>query len=256
MSLHSKGRMSNALRILSLLVALVVPSVASADPFDDAYNAGETAFGSKDYGKARAEFQRAYDLRHEPIVLYNIAQTYRFEGDSKQAIEYYRRFLAESNTAIDLRQKSESYIKDLEAKLAGTAKPSDNAVVQPPPTKPVEPGPQLPIAADERKRRIPLGSKIAAGVTGVGLISALVFTKIGIDAEKDLKNNPNATQADADKVERDQNLINISWGITGAAAITAVVIYFAAPGYATDTKNVAIAPNRDGGWSAAFTARF
>lgn len=67
--------------------------------------------------------------------------------------------------------------------------------------------------------------------------------------------NPDATQKDADKVERDQHLINITWGITGAA-ITAVVIYFAAPSYATDTKNIAIAPNRDGGWSAAVTARF
>jgi tetratricopeptide (TPR) repeat protein len=254
--------MTALLRYLLLVIVMSASTIATAqpDPFDTAYAAGEKLFGEKKYAEARAEFQKAFDIRQEPILLYNIAQTYRFQSDAKQAIEWFRRYLAASNTAIELREKSEKFIAELEASAKPT--PPDSPITQPPVTNPANPNPTTPttpspIDEGARKRRIPLGSKIAAGVTGVGLISALVFTKLGLDAEKDLKNpDTNPMQSDANKVERYQNLINVSWGVTGAAAITAVVIYFAAPSYATDRNNVVIAPNRDGGWSAALTARF
>jgi hypothetical protein len=108
------------------------------------------------------------------------------------------------------------------------------------------------------RRKIPLGSKIAAGVAGAGLISAVVWTKIGLADESDFKNHRamgTATRSEADRVERDQNLINLSWGVTGAAAITAVVIYFVAPAYTTDTKSAMVVPT-DGGIVASFARRF
>ncbi len=79
--------MTNAFRCLILLAFIAVPSMARADPFDDSMDAGELAFKNKDYPKARAEFQKAYDIRPEPLPIYNIAQTYRFEGNAKRAIE-------------------------------------------------------------------------------------------------------------------------------------------------------------------------
>lgn len=252
--------MIQILRCVLMLVVLCLASPAFADEYVDIMNHGTELFRAKDYVKARAEYERAYNLSKNPDALFSIAQTYRYEGKFKEAIEAYKRFLADSQAAQDLRTEAEAYLKESETRQKAIDDANKTVVVPPPPqeTKPQETKPQetKPVGSSERKRRIPLGSKIAAGVTGVGLISALVFTKIGLDAEKDLKGNPNATEADANKVERDQNLINISWGVTGAAAITAVVIYFAAPSYATDQKNIAIAPNRDGGWSAAFTARF
>lgn len=116
-----------------------------------------------------------------------------------------------------------------------------------------------PAEGGPRNRRIPLGSKIAAAATGVGLVTSIVLTKIGLSAEsdfKELRDQGMATQADADKVSRDQNLINVSWGLTGAAAVTAVVIYFVAPSYSTDRKSVVIARPRDGGWTAGLIGRF
>jgi hypothetical protein len=123
-----------------------------------------------------------------------------------------------------------------------------------PPSTPVDtPKDTAPV----RARRIPLASKIAAGVAGAGLVESIVVTKLGLDAESDFKAlGRGATQADSDRVQRYQNLINISWGITAAAAATSVVVYFVAPSYATEGKSVAIAPSRDGGMSVTYTGRF
>lgn len=266
--------MNVSLRCLVLFALISIQGIAFADPFDDAMDAGEAAFTNKEYAKARAEFQRAYDIRAEPLAIYNIAQTYRFENNTTKAIEYYKKYKAESAAAEDLRAKADKYIQDLEeaerrageqrkAKLENGPKNPDRTPAEVP-KPPITQEPSLTVGQPGQagqtdvvhKRRVPLGSKIAAGITGLGLISALVFTKLGLDAEDDLKNNTMPTQEDADNVERYQNLINISWGVTGAAAITAVVIYFAAPSYSTDKRNIAIAPNRDGGWTAALTMRF
>ncbi|MFN0253230.1 MAG: hypothetical protein ACKV2T_40540, partial [Kofleriaceae bacterium] len=258
-----RGIMTTIVRNALLTLSLGLTAVAYAGEFDVAYDAGNAAFDAKDYAKARAEFLKAYDLRPEPIILYNIAQTYRLEGNSKMAIDYYRRYLAESKDAEDLRKKAEDHVQTLEAIEKKRAEENDkkpDGAVEVPRDKPTgndTPPPAEPPPSDvQRKRTIPLGSKIAAGVTGVGVIVSIILTKRGIDKEEDLKNNPMATEADAKDVESAQNLINISWGITAAAAISTVVIYFAAPSYATDSKNVAIVPNRDGGFSAAFTTRF
>lgn len=246
--------MTNVLRtIVLVLVCLTTP--AFADEFDDTINRGTALFNNKDYAMARGEYLRAYDLRKDPQALFAIAQTYRYEGNFKEAIAWYNKFLADSQVAQDLRTEAEAYLKEsvTRQKAIDDAK-SNTQIPEPVITTPT---PASPTQEDVvRTRSIPLGSKIAAGVTCAGLISALVFTKLGLSAEKDLKNNPNPMEKDADRVERFQNLINVSWGITGAAAITAVVIYFAAPSYSTDSRNVVIAPAADGGWSAAFTGRF
>jgi tetratricopeptide (TPR) repeat protein len=242
------------------------PTPAPASGFKDTYDRGTAHFNAKEFAKARIAYLAAYDMQPDPTILFAIAQTYRYEGNYKEAIDWYKKFLADSQAAQDLRTEAQSYLSESETRQ----KALDDAKKKAAESGPKEPdgrpatvatpngaqvSPPGPVDQGERKRRIPLGSKIAAGVTGVGLISALVFTKLGLDAEKDVK-LPGATDEDADKVERYQNLINISWGVTGAAAITAVVIYFAAPSYSTDSRNVVIAPNRDGGWSAAFTKRF
>jgi hypothetical protein len=82
-----------------------------------------------------------------------------------------------------------------------------------------------------------------------------VFTILGVGAERDLAGDPRATKADADRVERYQDLINLSIGITAAAAVTSVVLYFATPSYSTDRRTLAVAPVRDG-WGAFVVGRF
>ena len=256
--------MTRPVRSLAIVLLVCAAAPAFADAVKDAYDRAMAAFHAKDYAKSRSEFLVAHDLRPEPVFLFGVAQTYRYEGNYKQAIDYYRRYLQQSQLSADLRGEAEAHIARLETELQRIADEKRKAAAAGPkepdgkPATIIEPPLNLPLPARAEPppdRRIPLGSKIAAGVTGAALVGALVFTKLGLDAEQDLKNNPMATQADIDRVERYQNLINVSWGLTGAAAATAVILYFAAPSYATD-RAVVVAPLRDGGWAASLKGRF
>src|ERR1041384_1381369 len=108
--------MTNSLRSIVLFTALsAVSATAQADVFYDTYQRGLAAFKARDYTEARSEFLRAYDLRPEPIILFNVAQTYRLELHAEQALIYYRRFLAESKISEDLRDEAQAYVTALEA---------------------------------------------------------------------------------------------------------------------------------------------
>jgi tetratricopeptide (TPR) repeat protein len=225
-------------------------------------------FTKKDFAKARSEFLAAYALKDEPTVLFAIAQTYRFEGNYKEAIDWYKKFLADSQAAQDLRTEAQTYLSEAEArqraldearrKIAETGPTEADGKPAKMPTgsttTPASPVRREPV--DRHERRIPLGSKIAAGAAGVGLVVSIVLTKRGLDVEREFKDlGVAATKADADRVERHEDLINLSWGLTAAAAVTSVALYFVAPRRASHRK-VVIAPSHDGGWTAAFTGRF
>lgn len=259
--------------LVFLLLVISAPALAQPADFRATYERGMDQFKKKEFAKARTDFLAAYALQSEPTVLFAIAQTYRFEGNYKEAIDWYKKFLADSQAAQDLRNEAQTYLTESQSRqqeieeaarkaaATGPTEPDGKPAKMPTTTLSTLPGstPSIPEDAQpHRTRRIPLGSKIAAGVAGAGLITALVVTKLGLDAEHHFKDlGRDATQADADHVERYQNLINLSWGVTAAAAATSVVIYFVAPSYATESKRIAIAPNTgDRGWSATFTGRF
>src|SRR5688572_15133693 len=82
---HVRMIMPKLLPSFVLCAALCSSTLVRADAFTDAYQAGVTSLADKDYSKARAEFLRAYDLRPEPSLLFNVAQTYRFESNVKEA---------------------------------------------------------------------------------------------------------------------------------------------------------------------------
>ncbi len=272
--------MTHPIRALILFALLCVPATVVADPFYDSYERGLAAFKASDYPGARAEFVKAYDLRAEPLVLFNIAQCYRLEQDPEQAIVFYRRFLAESKIAQDLREEAQRHVDDLEAqqqarnaqrRIEADAGPKeqDGSTVTMPPSPPIERRPATHPVTDapkpasaassvevERRRRVPTASKIALGIGGASAAGGIVLGILGKRAESKLQGDPNATQADADRVERYETAINVSWGIAAAATITSVIVYFVAPTYNSDRTSVVVAPDRSGGWVASVSASF
>jgi hypothetical protein len=58
------------------------------------FDAGERAYNLGDFNKAVELFKKAYEEWPEPAFLFNVAQTYRQSGDCKQALFFYKRFLA------------------------------------------------------------------------------------------------------------------------------------------------------------------
>jgi hypothetical protein len=84
------------LGIVSLVVTLLVGSVARADPALDAqarrlYQAGMTHFQLEEYEVAIQLWQQGFKMKPAPEFLYNIAQAYRLS--SERAAVYYQKYL-------------------------------------------------------------------------------------------------------------------------------------------------------------------
>lgn len=116
-------RRSEFLRCISLAVVLAVHHVPSAhadgsedrvDSYRDAVRRGAELFRSADYDEAREHFQRAYRLHPAPILLFNIASTYRRQRRHNDALRFYRRFVSAADTAEPRRRLALETIAHLE----------------------------------------------------------------------------------------------------------------------------------------------
>jgi len=268
--------MSNLLRTIILFALLcALSTTATADAFYEAYQRGLAAFKAKNYTDARSEFLRAYDLRPEPIILFNVAQTYRLELDSQQALIYYRRFLAESRIAEDLRDEAQAYVAGLEAeqkardqrkKLDADAGPKERdgtpVKVMPPPMDhrsplssvviPSEPAndstrPTTQVSEWSTKRRF------AIGIAAAGALALGTGTVLGVMAKT--KQNDAHTlcmdpQLACDGWRQANDLVrsghalaidaNVAFGIGAVAAVTAGVLWFT--GASESHHRVAVEP--------------
>lgn len=69
------------------------PQQAEADRH---FKSGVTLFGEQKFAEALAEFERAYELSPNSIVLYNMATCHRELSHYAEAVKLYNRFLAET----------------------------------------------------------------------------------------------------------------------------------------------------------------
>lgn len=63
---------------------------------DRHFKSGVTLFGEQKFAEALAEFERAYELSPNPIVLYNMASCHRELSHYADAVRLYNRFLTET----------------------------------------------------------------------------------------------------------------------------------------------------------------
>lgn len=80
------------------------------------YEEGTKAFNLGEFSRAIAEFKAAYNAKPDPLLLYNIAQSYRLAGDSAQALFFYRSFLRNMPDAPN-RKEIEGRIRALEKQV-------------------------------------------------------------------------------------------------------------------------------------------
>lgn len=120
------------------------------------YEEGTKAFNLGEFPRAIAEFKAAYNAKDDPSLLYNIAQSFRLQGDAAQAIFFYRSYLRNMPSTPN-RREVEGRIRALEKQLEEQKKadqkmeattpvvvPPAAAVTAPPavapvPVQPVEP---------------------------------------------------------------------------------------------------------------------
>lgn len=96
------------------------------------YEEGTKAFNLGEFPRAIAEFKAAYNVKDDPSLLYNIAQSFRLQGDTTQAIFFYRSFLRNMPNTPNHREV-EGRIRALEKQLDDQKKEAPAPVVAPPP---------------------------------------------------------------------------------------------------------------------------
>src|SRR5437763_9896331 len=132
--------------IVALTVGMSAP--AMAQDFEAAgkhFSAAQEAFGATPFKTAAVEFEAAYGITKDPVLLYNVAESYEKAGDGKKAVASYKAYLREQPQAAD-KAEVQKRIKAIDAKggkLANQSAPGDNPPTTAP-TAPPTPPPTLP----------------------------------------------------------------------------------------------------------------
>lgn len=149
------------------------------------HDAGRENYLAGRYALAITEFEAAYALLPEPILLYNLAQAHRKNGSPDKALLFYQRYLAAAPRARD-RGEVEEKIRDLEAEMSRTSpapqapavvtatQPAQDLTYRPPPP----PSPAPPTAA----KSLPASEVIRAHETSRGLDQHRLRAQLSIGA--------------------------------------------------------------------------
>lgn len=126
---------------LSILLGLGAAAPARADDAASArehYQKGTSFYDLGRYADAIKEFEAAYEIKNDPALLYNLAQSHRLAGNSEQALHFYRTYLRYVPNAKN-RAEIEDRIKQLEQLVA-----QKNATQTTPPLQAIPPGGTAP----------------------------------------------------------------------------------------------------------------
>jgi tetratricopeptide (TPR) repeat protein len=158
--------------LLAFLLAFLTFGVAAPARADDAASArehrvkGTSYFDLGKYPEAIKEFEAAYQLKNDPALLYDLAQSNRLAGNSEQALRFYRTYLRYVPKVAN-RDKIEDRIRQLDQLVA-----QKNAAQTAPPTEAIpanEPAPGTtapPPAAAPPPEPAPSAPEPAPGMTG------------------------------------------------------------------------------------------
>jgi len=152
--------MINRGTLLALLI-VALPAVASADlpsgaeanrQAREAFAQGSRAFDLGEWDKAIEAWQKGYEIKPDPVFLYNIAQAQRLTERYDKAIFFYRSYLRNSPNAKN-RAEVEDRIAQIELlmkqKKATTESPPNSPLPPPgnhPPPPPTRTPPQVATA--------------------------------------------------------------------------------------------------------------
>ena len=121
---------------LSVAVGFVIALFSTPTRADDRsvarehYQKGTKLFDLGQFDDAIREYEAAYQVKDDPVLLYNIAQAHRLAGHHERAIFFYKSFLRRMPKAPNR--------EDVMQKIADLQKQLDHL---PAPAKPVEPEP-------------------------------------------------------------------------------------------------------------------
>jgi tetratricopeptide (TPR) repeat protein len=262
---------------LSVAAGFARPSQAEprAKPSAEAhYKKGMKAYTLGHFTEAIEEFEKAYEVRSEPIFLYNIAQSHRQSDNPQRAIFFYRRYL-EAEPDAKNRSEIEQRIKDMQAQLDAKAEialttappiPAPQPVAPPIPAATpvvVEPVPVIREQAQpERAQTAGRGLRIAGiGIGATGVAGVVTGIALGLHASSLYKEaNTAGNPYDYAKDQSSRTFRTLEWvsfSVGGAAIATGAVLYYFGASAKSASTSVAVAPFlAPGAGGAAISGRF
>jgi tetratricopeptide (TPR) repeat protein len=229
-------RMGRALGLAVVVLAVCVGARAWAETAKEHYERGTTLFDLQKYAEAAVEYEKAYQIRQEPALLYNLGQAYRFAGNPTKAMGAYRSFLRRM-PSTPRRAEVERLIREMQeleeqqkhpppAPEPAPAPAPAPAGVAPPPAAPVAVQKPFDLTLWRRVRT----AGIATSVVGLGVLGAGIGLDIVGNQKFNQINNPVVGTTFDSGTQSDMNLfrgLGISFIAVGATAIVTGVTLLA-----------------------------
>jgi tetratricopeptide (TPR) repeat protein len=243
-----------ALSVALFAVVALAPLAASAEPTEaqkrEAKELNDKAtrlYEVGKYGEAIEEYQKVYLLVDDPVLLYNIAQSYRLWGKPEDSARFYRNYLRRAPAApnrADVEKKIADQDRLAEERRRAPVAPTTPVTTPPaevtaPPPPPVQTTPpsmtppplvQQPTLTQEPQpaphdehhgRRITSYVLLIGGgvLVGIAAGAGAVASQKGKDLEK-MSKDPSKPIFDPDieKAGKNANSVAIVTGVLGAAA--------------------------------------
>ena len=167
--------------LFSAVLATVacLAAVAHAQDFEAAgkhFSAAQEAFGARKFKTAASEFEAAYAISKDPVLLFNIGESYEKAGDGAKAVTSFKQYLKDQPQAAD-KPEVQKRIRAIEAKhlrLVDQSAPDDKPavaaatsapIVAATPSTPATPAPAAPAAAPTPATPPPSESPASAAPT-------------------------------------------------------------------------------------------
>jgi tetratricopeptide (TPR) repeat protein len=184
-----KNSMVRTLFVALALALLCGSAIADENDAKSLFTRGRTLYALGRFDEAAALFEKAFELKQDPAILYNAAQAHRLGGDKKKALVLYQNYLrlfGEQSNAGEVEKRIVDLKAAIEAEQTAKTnpptgllndKPELPAPVEPPTTKTPEEAPLVVAHAEETKK--PLARRgwfwgvIVGGVAVVGGAVAL-----------------------------------------------------------------------------------
>ena len=249
--------------VFGLLLATALPSLAHADDASRAamehYKKGTRAYDLGHFIEAAAEYEKAYEIKESPALLYNLGQAYRGAGEHQKALNAYRAYLRnapEAGNREEVTKFIEALKHTIEVQKATKEKPPVGTIATPPPpqvviirepappvvTPPPPPKPDLHELAVGRKLRL---AGIVTGAFGVAsLVAGGVFAGQTASINHQLNSPaPNATYSRSlESRGRTFQMLETASFVVGGAALAAGVATLVIGTHKVKRNTFALAP--------------
>jgi len=218
---------------LALLLGARAAHADGAASAREHFDRGTTLYDLHRFDEAAAEYERAFELHHDPALLFNIGQAYRAAGVPSKAVQFYRSYLRRSPRSpnrAEVQARIEELQRLIEDEKAAREHPPkemvttlEPAVVPAPPPAPIVA--PAPVRPPGRNQKIAGLTVAALGVASLAVAGA--FQGLAAANRRELE-QPVAgyrfSAATEDAMNLDQRVAIGLFAAGGAAIASGVIV--------------------------------